>query len=137
MKRHSLFPLLISTLVAGLVLTAPPALADGDPEKGRILSEQHCSRCHVIGDFNPFGGIGSTASFQMIAKMKDAVERFQSFYARRPHPAFLTVPGVDKWSKAPAYATEFTITLEQVEDIVAFAKTLKKLPIRRTRTRGH
>ena len=123
-------------LVAGFVLTASAALADGDPEKGRVLSEQHCSRCHVIGDFNRFGGIGSTASFQMIVKMKDAVGRFKSFYARRPHPAFLTVPGVDKWSKAPAYATEFTITLEQVEDIVAFAKTLKKLPIRRTRTRG-
>ena len=50
-------------LVAGFVLTASAALADGDPEKGRVLSEQHCSRCHVIGDFNPFGGIGNTASF--------------------------------------------------------------------------
>ena len=131
MNGHSLLRVLSSALVAGLVVAASPARAEGDPEKGRAIAEKHCSRCHVVGSYNPFGGIGSTPSFQLIAKMPDYLERFQTFYARRPHPVFLNVPGVAKWSKAPAYAAEFTITLEQVEDIVAFAKTLEKLPIRR------
>jgi len=107
-----------------------PALA-GAPEKGRATAEQHCSRCHVVAKHNPMGGIGSTASFQMIAKMPDYLERFQTFYARRPHPAFVRIPGIPRWSKQPGYATEITLTLDQVKDIAAFAKTLETLPIRR------
>ncbi len=124
------------TVFAGLAFAASyagQAKAEGDAEKGRAIAEKYCSRCHVIGRHNPMGGIGSTASFQMIAKMPDYLERFQTFYARRPHPAFLRIPGVPRWSKQPGYATEFTITLEQVEDIVAFAKTLEKLPIKRAK----
>ena len=105
--------------------------AEGDAEKGRAIAEKHCSRCHVIGRHNPMGGIGSTASFQMIAKMPDYLERFQTFYDRRPHPAFVRIPGIPRWSNQPGYASEFTITLEQVEDIVAFIKTLEKVPIKR------
>jgi len=113
--------------------SAPGAAAEGNAKKGRAVAEKYCSRCHVVGRHNPMGGIGSTASFQMIAKMPDFLERFETFYARRPHPAFLNVPGVKRWSKQPGYATEFTITLEQVEDIVAFARTLEKVPIKRAR----
>ena len=107
----------------------------GSAEKGRAIAEKHCSRCHVVGAHNPMGGIGSTASFQMIAKMPDYLERFQTFYARRPHPAFLRIPGVPRWSNLPAYAAEFSITLDQVDDIVAFVKTLEKMPIRRKKRR--
>ncbi len=120
---------------AGLTFAASSAgqaKAEGVAEKGRAVAEKHCSRCHVIGRHNPMGGIGSTASFQMIAKMPDYLERFQTFYARRPHPAFVRIPGVPRWSNQPGYAREFTITLEQVDDIVAFAKTLETVPIKRT-----
>ena len=44
------------------------AWAGGDAEAGRKISETHCARCHVVGDFNPMGGIGSTPSFQLLAK---------------------------------------------------------------------
>jgi len=110
--------------------TANSATAS-NAEKGRAIAEKYCSRCHVVAKHNPMGGIGSTASFQMIAKMPDFLERFQTFYDRRPHPAFLRIPGVPRWSKQPGYATEITLTLDQVEDIAAFAKTLETLPIRR------
>ena len=126
---------ILFTVFAGLTFAASStgqAKAEGAAEKGRAIAEKHCSRCHVIGRHNPMGGIGSTASFQMIAKMPDYLERFQTFYARRPHPAFLRIPGVPRWSNQPGYAREFTITLEQVEDIVAFVKTLEKVPIKRT-----
>jgi len=42
------------------------------------MSLEHCARAHVIGDFNPFGGIGSTPSFQLLAKRDDWLERFQT-----------------------------------------------------------
>jgi len=116
-----------------VALSTEGAVAGGNAEKGRAVAEKHCSRCHVIDRHNPMGGIGSTASFQMIAKMSDYLERFQTFYARRPHPAFLRIPGIARWSSQPGYATEFTITLEQVDDIVAFAKTLENVPIRRAK----
>ena len=128
---YFLFRVPVFALVAGFVLVASAVRAEGDPEKGRAIAEKHCSRCHVVGSYNPFGGLGSTPSFQLIAKMPDFLERLQTFYARRPHPVFLRVPGVPRWSKAPAYAVEFTITLEQVDDIVAFVKTLEKVPLRR------
>lgn len=125
---------LIAAVIGGLI-PASPAGAAGSVEKGRAIAEKHCSRCHVVGANNPMGGIGSTASFQMIAKMPDYLERFQTFYARRPHPAFLRVPGVPRWSNQPAYATEITITLDNVDDIVAFVRTLEKMPIRRKKRR--
>jgi len=123
----------IVLLAAGGVFinaTTNPATA-GDAKKGQAIAEKYCSRCHVVAKHNPMGGIGSTASFQMIAKMPDFLERFQTFYDRRPHPAFLRIPGVPRWSKQPGYATEITLTLDQVEDIAAFSKTLVTLPIRR------
>ena len=127
---------ILFTVFAGLTFTASSAgqaKAKSDTEKGRAIAEKHCSRCHVIGRHNPMGGIGSTASFKMIAKMPDYLERFQTFYARRPHPAFVRVPGLPRWSNQPGYAREFTITLEQVKDIVAFVKTLEKVPIKRAK----
>ena len=130
---YSIFPALGIALGAVLIFLSSPANAGGDAKKGGDLAEKYCSRCHVVGYHNPLGGIGSTASFQMIAKMSDYQERFKTFYARRPHPAFLRIPGVPRWSKLPGYATEITITLEEVDDIVAFVMTLEKVPIRRKR----
>ncbi len=100
-------------------------------ERGRKLAETHCARCHVIGDFNKFGGLGSTPSFQLLAGLKDGMERFRTFYGRRPHPAFVRVPDVPKWSKAPAYAIEFTVTPESIEDILAFVDTIEKRDLNR------
>lgn len=81
----------------------------------------------MVGDHNPMGGIDSTPSFQLLAKRRpDYVERFQTFYARRPHPVHVRVPGIPPLTDLPPNATPFTVTLEDVDDIVAFAKTLKK-----------
>jgi mono/diheme cytochrome c family protein len=104
-----------------------PAAAEGDPRKGRELSIKYCARCHVVGDYNRMGGIGSTPSFQLLANRRpDFVERFQTFYQRRPHPVYVRVPDVPAWTDLPSYAAEFTISVEDIEDILAFAKTLKR-----------
>ena len=39
------------------------ASADNAVAKGREIVRQHCTRCHVVPDMNPYGGIGSTPSF--------------------------------------------------------------------------
>ncbi len=110
-----------------LVLFGAPsgARAEGSPEKGRKIATTHCARCHVVGDFNPYGGIGSTPSFQLLARRDDYLERFQTFFERRPHPAYVRVPGVPKWTNLPSYAAEFEVRIESIEDIIAFVRTLR------------
>jgi mono/diheme cytochrome c family protein len=108
-------------------LAAPAAAQEGDAVRGREKSITYCARCHVVGDHNPMGGIGSTPSFQLLVKRRpDFEDRFRTFYARRPHPVYVRVPGFPAWSDAQPYATPFTVTLDEIEDILAFAKTLKK-----------
>ncbi len=101
------------------------AATAGDVEKGRALAERHCSRCHVVGTHNPLGGANNTASFQMIIRMSDGLERFQTFYARRPHPVFVRVPDVPRWSDQPSHVKEFEVTPGNIEDLVAFVRTLR------------
>lgn len=121
MKHH----VLAGVALLGLLGPVTLAQAAGDPEKGREISEQHCSRCHVIGGFNKYGGINSTPSFQLLAKRDDWLERFSTFFERRPHPVFVRIPGVERWTKLPSHVAEFELKLEDVDDIVAFAETLR------------
>ncbi len=112
-------------LCALLIGWALPALADGNAVKGREVSIKFCARCHVIGDYNRHGGINSTPSFQLLARRDDVEDRVRAFYARPPHPVFVRVPGVPRRSNAPAYASEFTVTPDDIENLVAFLFTLK------------
>ncbi len=109
-----------------LVFLADLVRADGEVNRGRDLSISHCARCHVIGDYNKFGGIGSTPSFQLIAGMSDGLERFETFFERRPHPAFVRIAGAEKQMLGTAYATQFMVTADSIVEIIAFVKTLKK-----------
>ncbi len=115
--------------------TAGMARADGDVARGREISIKHCARCHVVGDYNRMGGIGSTPSFQMLARRADGEDLLRTFYQRRPHPVFVRVPGVARWTKLPPYATPFKVTPEQIEDIIVFVRTLKSLKRRPRRRR--
>lgn len=119
----------IASAALGLLLAwaapGPAAWAAGNAEKGRELAVTHCSRCHVVGDFNPYGGIGSTPSFQLLAKRDDWFERFQTFYQRRPHPVFVRVPNVPKPTEIPSHVAEFDVTIENVDDLLAFVETLR------------
>lgn len=118
-----------STFILVLGLTVAPATAanaEGDPEKGRELARQHCARCHVIGDENRMGGIGSTPSFPFLRKRTDWRERFGTFYNRRPHPVHVRVKGVRQWTDLPPNAHPFTITQENVDDILAFVEALNR-----------
>ena len=108
----------------GAMCLSATALADGDSQAGRRVAIEHCTRCHVVGDANPHGGINSTPSFQLLAKRDDWRERFQTFYARRPHPVFVRVPDVPRWTKLSSHVAPIEVSLEDVENILAFVETL-------------
>ena len=113
---------LIAALCAALL--APAARAEGDVAHGRKIAVQHCSRCHVVGDTNPHGGINSTPSFQLLARRDDWRDRFATFHARRPHPVFVRVPDVEPWTGLPSPVEPFTVTVKDIEDILSFVATL-------------
>ncbi len=102
------------------------ACADSVSE-GKLVAEQHCSRCHVVGGYNPNGGISSTPSFQLLVNMlKDYEERFDTFFDRPPHPAVIIMKGIKKRDDLPYNAAPIEINLEDVKNIAAFVKTLRK-----------
>lgn len=103
------------------------AHAEGDIETGRKIAETHCARCHVIGNYNKFGGIGSTPSFQLLVKRRpDYIARFETFFERPPHPAFVSIKGIGRRMEyLPANAAPVELPLSAVLDLIAFVKTLK------------
>jgi mono/diheme cytochrome c family protein len=124
-KGHfKLLSIVVPVWFAWSAIMLPAASADGI-EAGRILAQKHCAVCHVIGNFNKFGGIGSTPSFQLLASLRDGPERFQTFFARRPHPSFIFLPDQRPPTNLPLNAPPVHLTYQQVKDIARFAKTLK------------
>lgn len=113
------------TLLAVACALPSPAAAAGDAEKGRQIAIDHCARCHVIPDHNPYGGIESTPSFRLLARRDDYLERFRTFFERPPHPVVVRVPGVEPPTDDPAFVATFEIQPEQVDDIVAFVEILR------------
>ena len=127
------------TGVAALVLFTAAAVgsatAAGSLDEGRRLAKEHCSRCHVVDD-NKFGGIGSTPSFRLlVTAFKDWRTRFKTFYARRPHPAFVSIEGKGRLREdLPPNAHPVTLPARAIDDLVALAEhlngTAKPLPSR-------
>jgi mono/diheme cytochrome c family protein len=130
-------PAIASVILATGIFCAAAGMAraDGDVSRGREVSIKHCARCHVVGDYNRMGGIDSTPSFQLLARRADFEDLVRTFYQRRPHPVFVRVPGVPRWTNLPPYAAPFEVTPEQIEDIVAFVRTLKSMKRRPRRRR--
>ncbi|MDP6705951.1 MAG: hypothetical protein QF893_06385 [Alphaproteobacteria bacterium] len=113
-------------LAALIIATTPSAMAtETITARGRLLAKKHCTLCHVVGDLNRFGGIGSTPSFQLLASMKDGEERFRSFFARRPHVSFVTLPDTKPPTDYPLNVKPLALSYDEVEAIAVFALTLK------------
>jgi mono/diheme cytochrome c family protein len=112
-------------MVIGLAMMAPMRAWTADIANGRSLAQKHCAVCHVVGDYNKFGGIDSTPSFQLLASLRDGEERFRTFFARRPHPSFVYLPDQEPPTNLPLNAPPVRLSHEQVDDIVGFALTLK------------
>ncbi|MDU8912434.1 hypothetical protein [Aestuariicoccus sp. MJ-SS9] len=95
---------------------------DGDAARGEKTSLSMCGRCHVVNDTNRMNAIGSTPSFAVLKALPDWEDRFQSFYALNPHPAFTQVaevtPPFDRTRPSPIAPVE--MTLDDLENIMAF-----------------
>ena len=108
-----------------VLLWPAPAAADGNADVGRKIATEHCSRCHVIPEFNPHGGIGSTPSFRLLAELEDGMERFETFFARRPHPSFVQVPDIAPPTDLPTALEPVKMSRRDIEDLIAYAKKLR------------
>lgn len=108
-------------------LLTPPAWADDAVTKGREIARQHCTRCHVVPDMNPYGGIGSTPSFAAMKWLDDWERRFEVFYTLPPHPALVNIVGVSeaRSEALPVFIAEIELQIEDIDAILAFARTLK------------
>ena len=104
-----------------------PAAAETAAERGRALAMEHCSRCHVVDDANPFSGIASTPSFKLlVTALHDWKERFQTFHTRRPHPAVVRFEGVAPPTGTLPTTRTVDLKLEDIDAIVAFATWLQQ-----------
>ena len=123
--RHSLVFLF---MCLGMI-TVPFQCASADEiiEKGREVVRQHCTRCHVVPNMNPYGGIGSTPSFAALKWLSDWEHRFEVFYALPPHPALVSIQGVSEERSAslPVFVAEIELQIDDVESILSFVRTLE------------
>ena len=108
-----------------LAVTAAPSVR-ADVDRGRDVAATHCTRCHVVGDINPYGGIESTPSFIGMKYLADWERRFEEFYVLPPHPAIVRISEVSaaRSEDRPAFVHEIVLTLQDVDDILDFVRTL-------------
>ena len=77
-------------VMAAAIVFVSPASAD-EIDRGRALAAEHCTRCHVVGDINPYGGIESTPSFIGMKYLADWERRFEEFYILPPHLSLIHI----------------------------------------------
>ena len=123
------FVVLIGFGLVSLASIAEPkqAFANIRVEKGREIVREHCTRCHVVPGMNPYGGIGSTPSFSAMKWLDDWMQRFEIFFTLPPHPSLVSIEDVSEERSAalPVFSKEIVLTLEDVDYILEFVKTLK------------
>ncbi len=107
--------------------TAEPVVLTGDAVLGETVSLQRCGRCHVVNDSNRMKAIGSTPSFALLRSFPDWQERFETFFLRKPHPAFTQVAEVTEPFAAnlPSPIAPIEVTLEEITAIVGFVASIK------------
>ncbi len=119
----------IGSLIAMICLTGGSAVRAeqaGLLKQGEQLVRQHCTRCHVVGDLNKYGGIGSTPSFGAIKSLPDWQDRFAAFWSLLPHPSVVQVEGISPERPKGVLATtkQIVLTPAEVEAILAYIDTV-------------
>jgi len=97
-------------------------------KEGRQLVREHCARCHVIADINPYGGIGSTPSFEAMKNLPDWRMRFEVFFILPPHPSVVRVEGIseERPENLPAFSHEIILSPMDVDNILVYVDTLER-----------
>lgn len=117
---------LFSADVGQQEIAAAPVIT-GDVVKGEELSLTQCGRCHVVNEKNRMKAIGSTPSFGLMRNFSDWRERFEGFYALRPHPAFTQVADVTApfEEHLPSPIAPLEVTLDDIDAIVAYVASIE------------
>ena len=96
-------------------------------EKGKKLSLEHCSRCHVVDPSKPFSGISSTPSFSLLVNaLDDWEERFSSFQVRLPHPSIIRMEDEKADPDVEDLRPPIELKYDDIEALVAYARSLIK-----------
>ena len=93
--------------VAAIVIAATlPARAQGDPERGRLLTRTWCASCHVVDQ----EGRGTDAGPALPALLGDGQRTSDELrgWLAAPHPPM----------------PNFDLTRQEIEDIVAYLESL-------------
>ena len=95
-------------------------------KQGEELVRQHCTRCHVVGDLNKYGGIGSTPSFGAIKSLPDWQDRFAAFWSLLPHPPVVQVDGLSPERPKDVLTTtkQIFLTPDEVDAILTYVDTV-------------
>jgi len=118
-------------MVVAVILTGflPGTLAASTDlvAEGRAIVAEHCTRCHVVPDINPKGGIESTPSFTAMKNLADWRRRFEVFYTLPPHPALVTIEDVsDERDKSrPVFVQEIKLQLDDIERILSYVDIIE------------
>lgn len=107
------------------------AFSAGNAKMGHELVRKHCVRCHIVDESNRFTGISSTPSFKtLITALPDWLHRFETFYARNPHPSIIRIEGIAPPTAQASANRPVYLSQSDVEAILAYieeyAKSLKK-----------
>ena len=129
-RSLSRFPSLLTGLVLGMTslvsVSAVQAEQSALLKQGEKLVRQHCTRCHVVGDLNKYGGIGSTPSFGAIKSLPDWQDRFAAFWSLLPHPSVVQVEGISPERPKDLLATtkQIFLTPDEVDAILTYVDTV-------------
>lgn len=120
--QRSARPALVASTLCAILFLPHSATAESElTRQGLVLSQQHCSRCHIVAK-DRFAGIASSPSFKiMIEVLEDWEDRFATFMARNPHPAHMRLEGDDERpDDLPSTIKEVILTHDEVEAILAY-----------------
>ena len=126
--RQSL-PVSVWRAALALLLFCLPQTAGADMiAEGRAIAAEHCTRCHVVPEINPKGGIESTPSFKGMKHLADWRRRFEVFFTLPPHPALVTVVGIseERDKSRPAFVQEIKLSVDDIDRILSYVDTIKK-----------
>ena len=99
----------------------------GDVVLGEQVSLQKCGRCHVVNEKNRMNGMGSSPSFRLMRTFSDWQNRFEAFFALKPHPAFTQVEDVTEPFPVdrPSPIAPIEVTLDEIDAIIAYVAILE------------
>ena len=96
----------IVSAAAIVILAAPPAGAQGDPEVGRELARTWCTSCHVV-DIEGQGADAGPALPALLGDGQRTEDELRGWLAA-PHPPM----------------PDFALSRQEIEDIVAYLQSL-------------